>query len=373
MPDITYYSHIPLLSAPPSFLNKVPGLENFLKMARFFGTNVGVYDSSGTHVIPFNYKPTTSMPAFDPDFNLTFLDVIRKRMKELEIKHNATGKNFRLLYSGGVDSTTMFAAFVDYFGMDKTKNILEISCSPESINENPWLWDSYIRPNNFKLISSHTHTRGWGDNVMVVMGEGCDQLFGGYGSGAWCHYALQNKIDIHHDIDQNLLENYLNWYKPGQPVDAVKYCADKLIQIGKNSPFPIDTMYMLVWWYTISVYWDSFSKRILGQSKIDKLPNDILETTLIQFFNTSDFQKWSFKHHYSNLRNYSELENYKLECKNVISSVLNIPEYNVKSKFLSWPRMHSMKKSSYIIDENMVAYNNLEDFLNFVNPNNSFL
>ena len=373
MSNLTYYSHIPLYHAPGKFLDNIPGIRNFLGMAKFFGANCGIYDSSNTLTVPFKYKPTTSIPKFDPAFDLNFANVVKKRMQELEDKHNTTGKTFRLLYSGGVDSSTMFAAFVDHFGMDKTSKILEIACSPESINENPWLWDKHIRPNNFKLVSSHNHGYGWNDNVMIVMGEGADQLFGGLGAGQWCQYAVYHNIDLYHTIDTELLVNYLNWYRPGQSDATVKYCAEKLIQIGMNSPIPVTNMYLLAWWYTIAVCWDTFSKRILSQARADTLPTDILSSTLVQFFNTSDFLQWSFKYHHDNPSNYGEINNYKLECKNLIQRILDIPEYSAKSKWLSWPRVHAMRKSAYMIDENLVSYSTLNDFLKFVEPNNSFL
>jgi len=373
MPNLTYYSHIPLYHAPSEFLDKIPGIRNFLGLAKLFGPNGGIYDASNTLTIPFKYKPTTSIPRFDLDFDLNFANVIKKRMQELEEKHTTTGKTFRLLYSGGVDSTTMFAAFVDHFGMAKTSKILEISCSPESINENPWLWDRYIRPNNFKLVSSHNHAYGWNDIVMVVMGEGADQLFGGLGSGGWCQYAVYHNIDLYHTIDLDLLVTYLNWYRPGQSDATVKYCAGKLIQIGTNAPIPVTNMYLLVWWYTLAVNWDSFSKRIIAQAKVRNLPTDILSSTLVQFFNTPDFLQWSFKYHHDNPINYGEIKNYKVECKKVIHNILDIPEYAVKSKWLSWPRVHAKRKSAYIIDEDLVSYSNLDDFLKFIEPNNSFL
>ena len=140
-----------------------------------------------------------------------------------------------------------------------------------------------------------------------------------------------------------------------------------------NSPIPVTNMYLLAWWYTIAVCWDTFSKRILSQARADTLPTDILSSTLVQFFNTSDFLQWSFKYHHDNPSNYGEINNYKLECKNLIQRILDIPEYSAKSKWLSWPRVHAMRKSTYMIDENLVSYSTLNDFLKFVEPNNSFL
>jgi hypothetical protein len=96
-------------------------------------------------------------------------------------------------------------------------------------------------------------------------------------------------------------------------------------------------------------------------------------STLVQFFQTPDFQKWSLKYHYDNPKNYGEIENYKAECKKIIHNVLDIPEYAVKSKWISWPRVHAKRKAFYMIDENLVPYSNLDDFLKFVEPNNSFV
>jgi hypothetical protein len=56
----------------------------------------------------------------------------------------------------------------------------------------------------------------------------------------------------------------------------------------------------------------------------------------------------------------------------MILDILNIPEYADKSKCMSWPRVHALTKSGYLIDDDYKIYYNLDDFLNFVEPNNSF-
>lgn len=362
--QLLYYSNIPLL--------QVPGVDNFLKFSQYFLPNVGPVDRTHTLTMPFRCADTDPIPVFDSNFSLSYKDCVMQRIQELGQIHQSTGKKFRLLYSGGIDSTGILAAFIEYYGVETTGKILEISCSKESISENPWTWDRYIRKGNFKLINSHDHTNGWNDNVIVLMGEINDHLFGGLGAGRWSQYCMNFNIDLYAPASLNTLVQYLAWNKKDNKIATAYYCAARIMQIVDRAPFPIDNMYLLMWWYNFVLSWNGSIYRVLSQS-VGLLPSDILTSGFYQFYNTQDLQQWSLNFHYQHPTEFAEPATYKQECKDMIIDILDIPEYASKNKFTSFPRVHSLRPASWLIDTDLNKYDNVDDYLKFAEPDNSFV
>jgi hypothetical protein len=360
MPELIYFSGAPL--ANPLLVEQIPYLADFLKIQKFSHPNAGVKDRSGTIRSPFKTKLLAPLPTLDLSFNLSYKECVLSRVAELEQLHNLTGKTFRLLYSGGVDSTTMLAGFIEYFGLDRCGKLLEISCTPDSINENPWAWERYIAAGNFKITSSLNQQDTWLDNVITIMGEGNDHLFGGLGSGTWPKFS--NNLYAPANVDT--LAKYLAWTKKETDLVDATYCAEQYMRVAEIAPFPIDNMYLLNWWYKFVLDWEAVQVRALVLSSRKQFPKDFLSTGFIQFFNTNQFQQWSMHFHKNFPDQFCENHLYKKASKDMILEILNIPEYADKNKFMSWPRVHSLIPSGVLIDTNLTIHTDPLDFLKFV-------
>jgi hypothetical protein len=138
------------------------------------------------------------------------------------------------------------------------------------------------------------------------------------------------------------------------------------MKVASISPIPITNMYLLNWWYKFVLDWEAVMVRVLSQATTTQLSADCLDASLVQFFNTNNFQQWSMKFHADYPVSYGENTEYKSICKHMILEILNIPEYADKNKFMSWPRVHALTKSGVLIDSNFKIYRNSEDFLKFV-------
>lgn len=362
---LIYYSNVPFLHRNADILDQIPGGHNFLKMAKFFQPNVGITDRTGTFIIPFKVENLDPLPEYDPAFSLSYKDCAMARMTELEQLHNTTGKRFRLLYSGGVDSTAIFASFIEYFGLSKTSQILEICCSRDSIDENPWVWERYIRPGNFKLKTSHDHTNGWNDNVIVLMGEGNDQLFN---NSTFSQYRMEKNL-----YDPVTFEGVVDYLSKGKPNPDAEYCASKLIELANNAPIPIENMCMFHWWFPFILSWNAVTHRVLSQANQRSFPTGFLADSFQQFFKTDKLQQWSMKFHNDNPESFGKVDDYKLECKTMSIEILNIPEYASKHKFRSFPTVHSMRPAGCLIDNELNIGYTASEFLKFIEPTNSFV
>jgi len=346
----------------PTLIENISGLVDFLKIQKYSHPNAGVKDRSNTISSPFKTQLLSPLPDFNLSFNLSYKECVLSRLADLDQLHKSTGKKFRLLYSGGIDSTTMLAGFIEYFGLEQSSKLLEISCTPDSINENPWAWDRYIATGNFKIKSALNQKDSWSDNVITIMGEGNDHLFGGLGTGTWPKFS--NNLYAPAEVD--ILASYLAWTKKETDLSDATYCAEQFIRVANIAPFPIDNMYLLNWWYKFVLDWEAVQVRALVLSNCTQFPENFLSTGFIQFFNTDNFQQWSMHFHKDNPDQFCENHFYKKTCKDMILEILNIPEYADKNKFMSWPRVHSLMPSGVLIDTNLTIHKDPLDFLKFV-------
>jgi len=359
MPNLIYFSGMPLLDNQERLSKKISGLTDFIKIQKYFMLNVGIIDRSNTIQNPFNSVITNPLPRFDTNFNLSYEESVMLRMSEIDKIYQSRHKKFRLFYSGGIDSTTILSGFIKYFGVSKTSKILEICCTPDSINENPWVWDRYILKENFKIKSSLDHPRMWEDNVITIMGEGNDHIFGCL-NGPWNRFAGED--NLYPSVDIDLIIKFLLWSNKTSTIDDAEFTASEFIKLVDIAPFPVDNMYLFIWWYKFLLEWEGIMIRVLAQSTSVTASVE----NLLQFYNTEDFQQWSMHFHRNHPTEFAESTNYKQECKKFILKTLDVPEYAAKCKFTSWPRVHSLIPSGVIIDENFKIHRNADDFLNFI-------
>jgi hypothetical protein len=360
MPKLIYFNGAQLNN--PILIDQVPGLVEFLKIQKYSHPNAGVKDRSNTIKSPFKTEILSPLPDLDLNFNLSYKECVLSKVAELEKLHNSTGKKFRLLYSGGIDSTAILSGFIEYFGLAQCSQLLEISCTPDSINENPWIWERYISKVNFKIKSSLNQKNFIDDNMITIMGEGNDHLFGGLGTGMWPRFT----DNLYAPVSADILAKYLAWTRNETDLTDATYCAEQYINLTKIAPFPINNMYLLNWWYKFVLDWEAVHIRALVLANRTQFSEDFLSTSFIQFFNTEQFQQWSMHFHKDNPDQYCENHLYKKTCKDMILEILNIPEYADKNKFMSWPRVHTLMPTGILIDNELTIYKNPLDFLKFV-------
>jgi len=355
MSKLIYFTGMSLLKSNLD----VPQIQDFLKVQKFSAPNLCIKDRSGVIKTPFNIEILNPLPNFTQTFNLSYKDCVMERMSDLNAMHQRTNKNFRLLYSGGVDSTLILSSFIEYFGVEKTSKILEIYCTPDSIYENPWIWERYVAKNNFKIKSSLNHPNIWNDNMITIQGEGNDQLFGSNGK-------LQKYLKFNKLTEEFTLEKFTNYLvstkQEPNDIDA-RYTTEQYIKIAEKSPIPITTMHLFSWWVTFVLFWDSLMVRILAQANTTQLSPGFLENNLVQFFNTENFQRWTVA---NSAVNPLFDHNYKTVCKDIILGALDIPEYASKQKQESWPRVHALTKTGCMIDSDLKIYKDPIDFLKFL-------
>jgi hypothetical protein len=373
MTEIIHYSP-EMICNNADKLKDVPGIENFINFTKSAGGTAyssGPIDRTNIIKIPFKTKITKPMPSLDLEFSKTYEDCVFERIKELLQISETTGKKFRLFYSGGLDSTCILGAFISYLGLEKTASLVELFCSKESIYENPWLWERYIRPGNFKLLSSHEHSFRWHDNVIYIQGDLNEHLFDPASAHAgWKRFASIHGYD--HSFSLDKLVEWKVWASNNTvKKETIQIWAEFINKLCSNAPLPITNMNLVSWYQGFNLSFCANHVRVALQSKDRQLPENFIDGKIIQFFASDDFQRWSLKRHFQNPDNLNT--EYKKECKELVLKLIDIPEYTTKNKFPSLPRIWSKRPTGCFIDSNYVVHTDPTDFLDFIEPNNSFV
>jgi hypothetical protein len=158
------------------------------------------------------------------------------------------------------------------------------------------------------------------------------------------------------------IEAVIDFLEKGKPSPDSKHVAELLLEVCKAAPIEINNMYLFAWWFNYAIFWDCVCSRVYAQTTLDVAQ----PSKLIQFYNTDKFQKWGIHFHKQFPDQYGEFENYKKASKDMITSILAIPEYKDKFKFNSFPVIHSLKPNGLFVDDQLAVYRDLADIVKFV-------
>ena len=118
------------------------------------------------------------MPDPDPNFSKSFEQITDEAARDIALRIRTNDEKFLILYSGGIDSTTIVAALIKNLTTQELENIT-ISMSLDSIIENEYFYTHFIK-DKIKVHDSHefdmklTVSKGY----TVIVGDQGDAMFG---------------------------------------------------------------------------------------------------------------------------------------------------------------------------------------------------
>ena len=293
-------------------------------------------------------------------------DIIDDRVNELFKIAKEQNKKIAIMWSGGIDSTTILSGFIKNLSTSDLENIV-IFLSLSSINENVSFYKDYIL-NKIKFYSVHElHlTDDFLSNHILLTGDPADCLFGPIMYQDLIetkgHYAPW-KNNIKYIIDRINHDAVVRckMYPTLVPSPTFgKWWVDKVSNnLLEESPAAIDSISDWWWWYFFNfkfecnvlrpfyIFRDNFKYSISAEST-----NSYVKYA---FFNTDRFQHWS----YSNLKNHvPTLYKHKFLAKKYIFELDHNQEYfENKTKTYSTPYgYHQSLDWPVIFDENWIGH-----------------
>ena len=258
---------------------------------RYFGiASFRVFqDRYGTVPHHLNMRPYTPPPALAPGYNKTFAEVCLARAQEIL----DTGKRVHLLWSGGLDSTSMLGA-LRYLVRDRDQ--LKIICTYESIWESGPLFDRYIK-NDFEYqLNARTPEyqnlfQMVPEGELLCSGQAGDQILGG-------RFTVSG--DSRHPFNDSYVKP--TWRRYPQPydvdlvakecrMDLTKILSDELLDFMGPSmqacPMPIETLGQFQWFVHWNWMWMNAKIKHLQSEPIAR------HDDYISFYSCDMFELWS--------------------------------------------------------------------------------
>ena len=240
-------------------------------------------------------------PAGDASYSL--IDIIDKRAQEVIDIARITGKKLYVLYSGGVDSTTVLLSLIKALGGDF--GILRVVYTQSSVKEYPLLYEQLQK---------------WGINLVYT--DGCDLV------QTWYNLSRSDYVVTGFPADQ-LFGSIVNQKYPDLFFsDWRKYIEeDNAIQQFEaaftNYGLPIKTQGEFLWFMNFACKWEIVK---MFFPCLSGMTNGLT----LNFFDTYEFQNWTISN-YDRLFAYpqSDPAHYKEAMKDYIYSILHDDDYRM--------------------------------------------
>jgi hypothetical protein len=263
--------------------------KDFYEIYKVIAPTVNLCDRTGHVTTPYNYKVMLPIPEEQTNVG-TFSEISIARGIELLNLSKTTNKPCLILWSGGIDSTSLLTAMI--IASEGDYSNLKICMNAQSIRENPRFYYTYIR-GKIEIIASETMFSHINKDHIVISGEGCDQLF-----GTDIYQAIERWDNGRGAMFQPY--NFENvgaffMYK-GMSERAAKIWYDIMDdQIKAKQPCEIIDFKDFFWWYNFCYKWQNVYYRLFNMGKFMSFPldQDFFDNNYIQFFMNDDFQRWS--------------------------------------------------------------------------------
>ena len=267
--------------------NKTQDQLDFYDIYNVIAQTVNLVDRTGHVTTPYNYKITLPMPS-----NATvgtFEDIALARARELLDLSKAKGIPCLVLWSGGIDSTTLLTALIR--ASDGDYSNIKVCMNAQSIREHARFYYHHIR-GKIEIVPSERMFEYINKEHIVCSGEGCDQLFGTdlyLGIQAWDNNASM--------FQPYTFENVGGYFMhKGMPERTARIWFDIMDdQIKKKQPCEIVDFKDFFWWYNFCYKWQNVYYRLfnMGKRMSIELDQDFFDNNYINFFMNDDFQRWS--------------------------------------------------------------------------------
>ena len=271
--------------------------------------------------------PSCKMPP-NSKFTESFDDVSdRSAYQLLEFFRTKNKNRIIVYYSGGIDSTIVVCSILRNFSTADLKYV-DIALSMESIIENPYFYEHYIKP-NFNVVNSAEHFYGDRSDAVYVSADSGDAMFGtelGLKFYQWFdslnhQLCLQGQVqridnfdptDTHYSkIQQELILFFNNLRTPIQfdnftPADTGynfgKEFYSKVEHNIRTSGFTIETVHDFFWWIIFNLKYVHCALRPAVLYNFAPNKKAFIEDSLYNWFGNAEYQLWSINNNNTGLK-----------------------------------------------------------------------
>jgi len=282
-----------------------------------------------------DYEAIPAVGDFNKSFGQICLETAEQYWNENEC--------LEVLWSGGIDSTSVALALLETKPTNKT---LTIVCTQTSIDEYPLFYERYKEYCRVLTSEEFFSIDNINSTATVITGDGGDQVFGANLA------VLVDEADFHKkDLTWHGLFDWPDVFKQ-QQFRLQSHICDPWTRQEKNQlielleqhatacPFPVRSCFDMSWWLNFSTKMNYVAVRI-PVIIVEKFGKDQPVLNLNKrkaFYLNDDFQRWSMANH--DLKISAEGKSYKQPSKDFIFSITKDADYALnKQKEPSTPKL----------------------------------
>ncbi|CAK9113172.1 Myb-like domain-containing protein [Durusdinium trenchii] len=372
-----YLSPESSLARPPASLLPEQIQEDFLVgLSAFFRTPL--VDRTGllNQECSLRLAVLDPIPDMDEAFSKDLATIMDQRAESLLSLAAASNCKVEVLWSGGIDSTSLLIAFLRALqphwrpgeGEGRCRGTLDpqgsdrmiVRCSADSIAEYPWFHEQVLLKlqgagaiDLEPLADSEEVTALWEGPAsrLTVTGECGDQIF-----GSQLLEAAFVKSELHAIYEQGLDAPWQETLLPCllemgvvRPDQKERWLAWFLPFVDR-CPVKISTTFDLLWWLNLACKWQTVCLRLFQRSGAQRSSAELGD----------DFQQWSFRpeHHAAKMPDHQRWSSYKQPLKEYIF------EYTQDTNYFE----HKLKAGSLcqVNDASQFVIMGVDDQLNII-------
>ena len=273
-----------------------------------------------------------------------------QRAKAVWVQAKNENASVIVCWSGGIDSTALLVCLFRTQNDEMATIQLSVICDEESIAENPSFYETHLKNSSVSIITRDDRTVSdfatKFPGALIVTGELGDQLFG----SDKCMIAFPDPIptdlsqaeedilialnrvrrdgDVQVSLDQPWKESLLpllsaQGLQAGVACDWQTWISPQL----EKAPFPIISLYDMLWWLNFSCKWQNVSLRCLHDGGDY---NPAYRTgSIVHFYDDRQLECWACveKFHKTKFADLRDWKTYKEPLKKLIFSYDNNEEY----------------------------------------------
>lgn len=290
----------------------------------------GIMDRTGTLDQGFPYETLDGIPT--PESNGPgFSELCDATGETIVPKAEGLDTKIRVLWSGGIDSTSAIISLMKATDRIGKPDLLEVVCSDRSIEEYPLFFEEHIKGRYNVTKLEGPVPKALDPSYVNVTGEHGDQLFG---SMLLEPYVKNGTAQLpYEDTLPRVIEESLgSEQKAGVVID---YLTE---QFGA-APIEISSLFDALWWINYSMKWQHVTLRLPAFSNNARAVHDSLE----HFFRNDDFQAWTLGN--NDIREVEDWSRYKDAAKRYILDFTGDQEY-YRTKTKEGSLQHVMRDKS---------------------------
>lgn len=261
-----------------------PGLSAWLSIYKVFP--LALIDRSGPVRGPIKttLDPHTQLPEIARYQKKSFEECCLQRARELMMLAEKTEKPICVMFSGGIDSTTVVVSFLRSFELARLRDRLKIVLSTDAWLENPRFLRKYLI-GNFEFIGTRHSGSRFDGSALIVNGDPTE-----YGI-----FAAQKVPET--SGSKNTIDLFIAYLESaGLGEREARLWAEIFSEDVARAPMPLPTFTDMLWWCRFVWTWQSTCYQCLRPVRTDKLgmhSAEIFHERVQPFFDTPEFQVWA--------------------------------------------------------------------------------